>query len=58
MRGASYAEDVTTRTLEGFPMKPYNEVVTTVPGRGVMSASAYLRLKEDEDRNGPREYYD
>jgi hypothetical protein len=57
-RGGNYATDITTRTLEGFPMKSYNQVVTTVPGRGVMSAAAYLQLEEDRDRNGTSGYYD
>jgi hypothetical protein len=57
MRGGNYSTDVTTRTFENFPMKALNKVVTTVPGRGVMSAAAYLKLKEDEDRNG-NDFYD
>ncbi len=52
IRGGNYQTDVTTRTYEGFPMKPANKVVTTVPGRGVMSVSAYAKLMEDLDRNG------
>jgi hypothetical protein len=56
MRGGNYEKDVTTRTLQGFPMKPYNEVVTTMPGYGTMSVSAYLKLQEDLDRNGKRIY--
>jgi len=57
MRGGNYQTDVTTRTLENMPMKPLNKVVTTVPGRGTMSASAYVQLMEDLDRNGDH-YYD
>jgi hypothetical protein len=57
MRGGNYEKDVTTRTFENFPMKSLNKVVVTVPGRGVMSAAAYLKLKEDEDRNG-NDFYD
>jgi hypothetical protein len=56
MRGGNYETDVTVRTLEGEPLKAANKVVTTVPGYGVMSAAAYLRLKEDLDRNGPDIY--
>jgi hypothetical protein len=52
MRGGNYETDVTVRTLEGEPLKAANKVVTTVPGYGVMSAAAYLKLKEDLDRNG------
>jgi hypothetical protein len=57
MRGGNYEKDVTRRTLQGFPMKRYNEVVTTMPGYGTMSVSAYLQLQEDLDRNG-KHYYD
>lgn len=57
IRGGNYQTDVTTRTYEGFPMKPANKVVTTVPGRGVMSVSAYAKMMEDLDRNGS-DYYD
>jgi len=57
MRGGNYATDVTTRTFENMPMKPLNKTVTTVPGYGVMSAAAYLQLKEDLDRNG-KHFYD
>jgi hypothetical protein len=57
LRGGNYERDVTTRTYEGFPMKPLNKVVTTVPGRGVMSVSAYAQLMEDLDRNG-NDFYD
>jgi hypothetical protein len=57
MRGGNYEKDVTTRTLQGVPMKPYNKVVTTVPGYGTMSVSAYLKLQEDLDRNG-KDIYD
>ena len=57
LRGGNYERDVTTRTYEGFPMKPLNKVVTSVPGRGVMSVSAYSQLMEDLDRNG-NDFYD
>ena len=57
MRGGNYEKDVTTQTYLGFPMKPSNKVVTSVPGRGVMSVSAYKGLMEDEERNG-FDFYD
>jgi hypothetical protein len=57
LTGGNYERDVTTRTYEGFPMKPLNKVVTSVPGRGVMSVSAYAKLMEDLDRNG-NDFYD
>jgi hypothetical protein len=57
LRGGNYETDVTTRTIEGEPTKAANKVVTTVPGYGVMSAAAYLKLMEDKDRNGS-DYYD
>jgi hypothetical protein len=57
LRGGNYETDVTIRTLEGEPIKGANKVVTTVPGYGVMSAAAYLKLMEDKDRNGS-DYYD
>lgn len=57
LRGGNYERDVTTRTYEGFPMKSLNKVVTTVPGRGIMSVSAYSKLMEDLDRNG-NDFYD
>ena len=57
MRGGNYETDVTEKTLQGFPMKAYNKVVTTVPGYGTMSVSAYLKLQEDLDRNG-KDIYD
>lgn len=56
MRGGNYEKDVTKRTLQGFPMKEYNKVVTTMPGFGTMSVSAYLQLQEDLDRNGKSIY--
>lgn len=57
MRGGNYEKDVTTQTYLGFPMKASNKVVTSVPGRGVMSVSAYKGLMEDEERNG-FDFYD
>jgi hypothetical protein len=55
--GGNYEKDVTTQTFLNFPMKESNKVVTSVPGRGVMSVSAYKRLMEDEERNG-FDFYD
>lgn len=57
MKGGNYEKDFTTRTLENMPVKPLNKVVVTVPGRGTMSASSYIKLMEDLDRNGDQ-YYD
>jgi hypothetical protein len=57
MKGGNYERDVTTRTTEGVATKPLNKFVVTVPGRGTMSAAAYIRLMEDIDRNG-NDYYD
>jgi hypothetical protein len=55
--GGNYGKDITTQTFQGVPMKESNKVVTSVPGRGVMSVSAYKRLMEDEERNG-FDFYD
>lgn len=55
--GGNYEKDVTTQTYLGFPMKASNKVVTSIPGRGVMSVSAYKGLMETEERNG-FDYYD
>lgn len=57
MRGGNYETDVTTQVYQGFPMKPSNKVVTTVPGYGVMSVTAYKNLQESLDRNG-KDLYD
>ena len=57
LRGGNYETDATTRTTEGTPTKPLNKFVVTVPGRGVMSGTAYKQLMEDLDRNGNREYF-
>lgn len=57
MRGGNYEKDITTQTYQGVPLKPSHKVVTTVPGYGTMSVSAYKRLQEDLDRNG-NHYYD
>ena len=51
MKGGNYEYDVTTRTIEGFPSKPLNNITVTGPGF-VLSGSAYLKLMEDRDRNG------
>ncbi len=57
MRGGNYEKDVTTQTYLNFPMKESNKVVTSIPGRGVMSVSAYKKLMDTEERNG-FDYYD
>mgnify|MGYP000161784561 CR=1 FL=1 len=57
MKGGNYENDFTTRTTEGIPTKPLNKFVVTVPGYGTMSAAAYKRLMEDNDRNG-NHFYD
>jgi len=51
MKGGNYEYDITTRTIEGFPSKPLNNITVTGPGF-VLSGSAYLKLLEDRDRNG------
>ena len=51
MKGGNYEYDVTTRTIEGFPSKPLNNITVTGPGF-VLSGSAYVQLMEDRDRNG------
>ena len=55
--GGHYERDVTTRTTYGIATKPANKFVTVVPGYGVMSGAAFLKLKEDLDRNG-KYFYD
>ena len=55
--GGNYERDFTSRTLDGQPTKAANKFVVTVPGYGTMSGSAYMRLKEDLDRNG-NDFYD
>ena len=55
--GGNYQRDFTSRTLDGQPTKAVNKIVVTVPGYGTMSGSAYIRLKEDLDRNG-KHFYD
>ena len=57
IRGGNYEKDITVQNYQGFPMKQSNKVVTTVPGRGVMSVSAYKNLMESEERNG-FDFYD
>lgn len=51
MRGGNYAKNVTTRTIEGYPSVPLNNLTVSGPGY-VLSGSAYLKLMEDRDRNG------
>ncbi len=53
MRGGNYERDVTIRTTDGVPTKPLNKFVVTVPGYGTMSGTAYKRLMEEIDRDGP-----
>jgi hypothetical protein len=53
MRGGNYATDITTRMTEGVPTKPLNKFVVTVPGYGTMSGTAYKKLTEEIDRDGP-----
>ena len=53
MLGGNYERDVTTRTTEGVATKPLNKFVVTVPGYGTMSGTAYKRLTEEIDRDGP-----
>jgi hypothetical protein len=53
MRGGNYETDITTRTTDGIPTKPLNKIVVTVPGYGTMSGTAYKRLSESIDRDGP-----
>ena len=54
--GGNYERDVTTRTTYGIPTKAANKFVAVVPGYGVMSGAAFLKLKEDLDRNGDAFY--
>ena len=56
INGGNYERDVTTRTTYGIPTKAANKFVAVVPGYGVMSGAAFLKLKEDLDRNGD-DYY-
>ena len=51
--GGNYEKDMTTRTTEGVATKPLNKFVVTVPGYGTMSGTAYKRLTEEIDRDGP-----
>ena len=53
MRGGNYETDVTTRMTEGVPTKPLHKFVVTVPGYGTMSGTAYKKLTEEIDRDGP-----
>jgi hypothetical protein len=50
--GGNYERDTTTRTTYGIPTKAANKFVVAVPGYGVMSGAAFLKLKDDLDRNG------
>jgi hypothetical protein len=50
--GGNYERDITTRTTYGIATKPANKFVAVVPGYGVMSGAAFLKLKEDLDRSG------
>ena len=50
--GGNYERDVITRTTYGIPTKAANKFVVAVPGYGVMSGAAFLKLKDDLDRNG------
>ena len=54
--GGNYERDVITRTTYGIPTKAANKFVVSVPGRGTMSGAAFLKLKEDLDRNGDEFY--
>ncbi len=56
MIGGNYEKDVTTQTFQGFPMKESNKVVTTVPGHGVMSVSAFKNLMGRLDTTGDHFY--
>ena len=51
MKGGNYEYDVTTRTIEGFPSKPLNNITVTGPGF-VLSGAAYRDLMESRDLNG------
>jgi hypothetical protein len=53
MLGGNYEKDVTTRTTEGVATKPLKNFVVTVPGYGTMSGTAYKRLTERIDMDGP-----
>jgi hypothetical protein len=53
MLGGNYEKDVTTRTTEGVATKPLPTFVVTVPGYGTMSGTAYKRLTERIDMDGP-----
>ncbi len=53
LRGGNYETDVTIRTTDGIPTKELNKFVVTVPGYGTMSGTAYKRLTEEIDRDGP-----
>jgi hypothetical protein len=50
--GGNYERDIITRTTYGIPTKAANKFVVAVPGYGVMSGAAFLKLKDNLDRNG------
>jgi len=55
--GGNYERDFTSRTMFNIPIKAANKVVAAVPGFGVMSAAALIKLNENLDRNG-KHFYD
>lgn len=57
IKGGSYETDVTTRMTDGVATKPLHTFVVTVPGYGTMSGTAYKRLMEEIDRDGPDAFY-
>ena len=52
-KGGNYEKDVTSKTLEGVAVKPFNKFVIASDGM-VLSASAYMKHMEYMDRNGYR----
>jgi hypothetical protein len=56
IHGGNYEKDFTIRTMFNTPIKAANKVVAVIPGFGVMSAAALIKLNEDLDRNGD-DYY-
>ena len=52
-KGGNYEKDVTSKTLEGVAVKPFNKFVIVSDGM-VLSASAYMKHMENMDRNGYR----
>lgn len=57
MKGGNYEKDMTTRMTDGIPTKPLNKFVITVPGYGTMSGTAYKKLHEAIDRDGPDAFF-